>query len=163
MKFSRRHLFAGGISLAGVLGALSLTKHFLAEAATAAITPAGQTIWLQTTNNNQYISTRTDQTNSPLEAIATQVQGWEEYDVRTGQSYFRPGVVRVRSYPVDVAAGGEIARDEVGVAADVTAIEGAATRTSGLSALRRGPYVAETYPVAVDGRYVVVEIDDQAP
>jgi nitrite reductase/ring-hydroxylating ferredoxin subunit len=87
--------------------------------------------------------------------------GWE-YDVRTGQSYFRPAAVRVRSYPVDVAAGGEIARDEVGVAADVTAIEGAATRTSGLSALRRGPYVAETYPVAVDGRYVVVEINDQA-
>lgn len=81
MKFSRRHLFAGGITLAGTLGVLPLTLPGFASAATTNSAPLGQTIWLQTTNNNQYVSTRMDQTNSPLQAIATQVQAWEEYDV----------------------------------------------------------------------------------
>jgi hypothetical protein len=43
--------------------------------------PIGHTIWLQTTNNNNYVSARTDQTNTPLDANVTQVQAWEEFDV----------------------------------------------------------------------------------
>ncbi len=80
MRFSRRHFFA---LFAGctVLGILPQTKLPAAFAATASSAPTGQTIWLRTTNNNNYVSTRIDQTNSPLEAIATQVQAWEEFDV----------------------------------------------------------------------------------
>jgi 3-phenylpropionate/trans-cinnamate dioxygenase ferredoxin subunit len=55
--------------------------------------------------------------------------GWE-FDVRTGQSYFDPVHCKVRSYPVKVAPGGELAQ---------------------------GPYVAETFPVTVEESYVLVE------
>jgi hypothetical protein len=43
--------------------------------------PIGHTIWFQTTNNHNYVSARIDQTNTPLEALVTQVQAWEEFDV----------------------------------------------------------------------------------
>jgi hypothetical protein len=43
--------------------------------------PVGHIIWLKTTNNNNYVSARTDQTNTPLDANVTQVQAWEEFDV----------------------------------------------------------------------------------
>lgn len=43
--------------------------------------PIGKTIWLQTTNNHNYVSARANQTNAPLNASATQVQAWEEFDV----------------------------------------------------------------------------------
>jgi nitrite reductase/ring-hydroxylating ferredoxin subunit len=57
--------------------------------------------------------------------------GWE-FDVRTGQSWVNPERQRVRRYPVTVepAAPG----------------------------LEKGPYVAESFPVAVDQRLVLVEI-----
>ncbi|GLV55419.1 hypothetical protein KDH_22630 [Dictyobacter sp. S3.2.2.5] len=42
--------------------------------------PVGKTIWLKATNGN-YVSARIDQSNNPLEAMVTQVQAWEEYDV----------------------------------------------------------------------------------
>lgn len=35
--------------------------------------------WLQATNNNNYVSARNDQTNTPLQATATQVQAWEQF------------------------------------------------------------------------------------
>jgi 3-phenylpropionate/trans-cinnamate dioxygenase ferredoxin subunit len=61
--------------------------------------------------------------------------GWE-FDVKTGQSWWDPAHVRVRTYPVTVEAGQE--------------------------GLQPGPYTAETYPVSVEehaGRaYVVVHI-----
>jgi nitrite reductase/ring-hydroxylating ferredoxin subunit len=57
--------------------------------------------------------------------------GWE-YDLRTGQSWFDPGHVRVRSYEVSVVPGFE--------------------------GLEKGPYVAETFPVSVEQQYVVVEV-----
>jgi 3-phenylpropionate/trans-cinnamate dioxygenase ferredoxin subunit len=57
--------------------------------------------------------------------------GWE-YDLRTGQSWFDPGKVRVRNYEVSVIAGFE--------------------------GLEKGPYVAETFPVSVEQQYVVVEV-----
>jgi nitrite reductase/ring-hydroxylating ferredoxin subunit len=82
-----------------------------------------------------------------------------EYDIRTGQSWFNPDQVRVRAYEVAVEPGDSLAAEGVRPAAEVTAISGAGMRTSGASALRKGPYVAETYPVSVENRYVLVEID----
>lgn len=55
--------------------------------------------------------------------------GWE-FDVRNGQSYFDPRNCRVRSYVVTVTPGEE---------------------------LTQSPYAAETFPVTVDGNYVIVE------
>jgi len=55
--------------------------------------------------------------------------GWE-FDIRTGQSWCEPGKVRARTYPTEIAAGAEVVR---------------------------GPYVAETVPVTVEEKYVVVE------
>ena len=55
--------------------------------------------------------------------------GWE-FDMATGQSYFDPKGTKVRSYPVAVEEGGELAK---------------------------GPYVAETFPVTVEDSYVIVE------
>jgi 3-phenylpropionate/trans-cinnamate dioxygenase ferredoxin subunit len=64
--------------------------------------------------------------------------GWE-YDLETGQSWFDPAATRVRRYDVGV---------EPGSALDIDPDTG----------LARGPYVIETYPVAVDREYVVVEV-----
>ncbi len=61
--------------------------------------------------------------------------GWE-YDIKTGQSWFDPAVVRVRSYDAGIQPG------------RVLVAEG----------YQQGPYVAQTYPVSVDQDYVVVEI-----
>jgi len=79
-----------------------------------------------------------------------------EYDIRTGQSWFNPARVRVRAYEVDVAAGDAV--ENASPATQVTAITGSGVRTAGISDLRKGPYVAETYPVSIEDRYVVVEI-----
>ena len=56
--------------------------------------------------------------------------GWE-FDIRTGQSWCDPANTRVRAYDTAVEAG---------------------------EALAKGPYVAETFPVAIEQNYVVVEI-----
>lgn len=67
--------------------------------------------------------------------------GWE-FDIRTGQSWFDPQKVRVRSYPVSVEtppAGVEPASE---------------------SRLSPGPYLAETYDVAIEQQVVLVEIPD---
>ena len=61
--------------------------------------------------------------------------GWE-YDLRTGQSWFDPGHVRVRQYEVTVVPGFE--------------------------GLEKGPYVAETFEVSVEQQYVVVEVGGAA-
>lgn len=59
--------------------------------------------------------------------------GWE-FEVRTGQSWWSPGRVRVKTYPVTVETGPE-------------------------AAWQKGPYVAETYPVEVDQARLVIEVD----
>jgi nitrite reductase/ring-hydroxylating ferredoxin subunit len=59
--------------------------------------------------------------------------GWE-FDMRNGQSWFDPKRFKVRSFPVAVESGAELA-------------EGMA----------KGPYVAETFPVHVEDSYVIVE------
>lgn len=55
--------------------------------------------------------------------------GWE-YDIRTGQSYCDPTDIKVKQYAVSVQPGDRIVK---------------------------GPYVAETFPVSVEGHYVVVD------
>jgi nitrite reductase/ring-hydroxylating ferredoxin subunit len=66
--------------------------------------------------------------------------GWE-FDIRTGQSWFDPRRVRVRRYDVTVESS-----------------EPDAVHAQAQEGLERGPYVAETYPVTVEWRYVVVEV-----
>jgi 3-phenylpropionate/trans-cinnamate dioxygenase ferredoxin subunit len=67
--------------------------------------------------------------------------GWE-FDIRTGQSWCDPARLRVRSYDVRVESGAALAADPEAPAPGMV----------------RGEYVAETFPVSVDGRYVVVEL-----
>src|ERR1700754_3309023 len=55
--------------------------------------------------------------------------GWE-FDMRNGQSWFDPKRVKVRSYPVAIESGEELAK---------------------------GPYIAETFQVHVEDSYVIVE------
>lgn len=66
----------------------------------------------------------------PGELLRCPWHGWE-YDVRTGQSYCDPDDIKVKRYAVAVQPGERIVK---------------------------GPYVAETFPVSVDGSYVVVEV-----
>lgn len=69
--------------------------------------------------------------------------GWE-FDIRTGQSWFDPTRVRVRAYDVTLEP---IPADE--------------TRSAPQSLeLEQGPYVAETYPVAIEQHHVVVDVPD---
>jgi nitrite reductase/ring-hydroxylating ferredoxin subunit len=56
--------------------------------------------------------------------------GWE-FDLRSGQSWCDPSNTYVKQYAVAVEPGAEVLK---------------------------GPYVAETFPVTVDGDYVVVEV-----
>ncbi len=56
--------------------------------------------------------------------------GWE-FDIRTGQSWSDPGSTRTRAFATENVEGQELVK---------------------------GPYVAETVPVSVDGRYVVVDL-----
>ena len=66
--------------------------------------------------------------------------GWE-FDIRSGQSWFDPARVRVRSYPVSIEGDPPSAADP-------------APQTD----LIHGPYVAEIYPVAIEQRHVVVDV-----
>jgi nitrite reductase/ring-hydroxylating ferredoxin subunit len=54
-----------------------------------------------------------------------------EYDIRTGKSWCDPRSIRVRNYPVAVESGAKLVE---------------------------GPFVAETFPVAIEDSYVVVEL-----
>jgi nitrite reductase/ring-hydroxylating ferredoxin subunit len=66
--------------------------------------------------------------------------GWE-FDIRTGQSWFDPARVRVRRY--EVAVEGE---------------QPGPAESAPPTALARSPYVAESYPVAVERRHVIVDV-----
>jgi nitrite reductase/ring-hydroxylating ferredoxin subunit len=68
--------------------------------------------------------------------------GWE-FDIRTGRSWCAPERLRVRRYDVSVEPGAQLA-----TAPTVT-----------MAGKAPGPYVAETFPVLVEGQYLVVEID----
>lgn len=77
----------------------------------------------------------------PGEIIGCLWHGWE-FDIRTGQSWCEPRRLRARRYPVSVESGATLIADEE-----------PAGRV-------KGPYVAEAYPVSVDGCYVVVELPE---
>lgn len=64
------------------------------------------------------------------EMIKCPWHGWE-FDIRTGQSWSDPISTRVRAFDAGTVKGDELAR---------------------------GPYVAETFEVSVDGEYVVVDV-----
>ena len=69
--------------------------------------------------------------------------GWE-FDLETGQSYFDPLRTRVRPYPVTVEAADAVAGDAV---VDIRADQ-----------LEKGPYSAETLPIAIEDNYLVVTV-----
>lgn len=73
------------------------------------------------------------------EVLTCPWHAWE-FDIRTGQSWCSPERLRVRSYEVRVEPGEAIA--------DATPPPG----------MVPGPYVAETYPIAREGAYLVVEV-----
>ena len=64
------------------------------------------------------------------EFVRFQWHGWE-FEIATGQSWCDPKNLVIRQFPVSVAPGGELVK---------------------------GPYVAETFPVSVEEKYVVVEL-----
>ena len=69
--------------------------------------------------------------------------GWE-FDIRTGQSWFDPRRVRVRSY--------DVALEPAAVAVDLP--------SSQATDLEKGPYVAETYAVEIEQQHIVVDVPD---
>jgi 3-phenylpropionate/trans-cinnamate dioxygenase ferredoxin subunit len=78
------------------------------------------------------------------EILACPWHGWE-FDMRTGQSWCDPHKLRVRAYQVSVESGSTLVATET----DPDAPQ---------EGMVKGPYVAETYPVSVDGQYLVVDI-----
>lgn len=96
------------------------------------------------------------QTSRDGEIVACPWHGWE-FDMRTGQSWCDPERLRVRAYDVRVEQGGAVAGGDAGVE-DMTARDGSEAHPAGMGARRKGPYVAETYPVTSDGQYVVVDL-----
>jgi len=114
----------------------------------------------------------------PGEIVRCPWHGWE-FDVRTGQSWFDPTLVRVRRYEVSVEPGaalGALAGDAAAAGdvppappaepgttpTDVAEATAAGERPSETDAemegMAKGPYMAETYPVTIEQQYVVVEI-----
>ena len=76
----------------------------------------------------------------PGEIIRCPWHAWE-FDLRTGASWFDPQRKRVRSYEVEVVDAADLAH--------------AVPPRPGMV---RGPYTAETVPVAVEGQLVVVDV-----
>jgi nitrite reductase/ring-hydroxylating ferredoxin subunit len=72
--------------------------------------------------------------------------GWE-FHVRTGQSWCDPRRLRVRRYDVSVEQGTTLTADPEAPA----------------HGLIRGPYLVETYPVSVEGTYLVVDVATRGP
>lgn len=66
----------------------------------------------------------------PGEMLKCPWHGWE-FDIRTGQSYCDPHSVKARAYAVTVEDGATLAK---------------------------GPFIAETFSVSVESRYVLVEM-----
>jgi 3-phenylpropionate/trans-cinnamate dioxygenase ferredoxin subunit len=77
----------------------------------------------------------------PGEIIRCPWHAWE-FDLRTGASWFDPERKRVRSYEVEVVDAADLGDAE-----------------PPRPGMVRGPYTAETVPVAVEGRLVVLEVD----
>lgn len=78
------------------------------------------------------------------EVVACPWHGWE-FHLRTGQSWCLPERLKVSRYEVSLVAAAELGGAEL--AGDPPA-----------PGLVKGPYVAETYPVAREGARLVVEL-----
>jgi nitrite reductase/ring-hydroxylating ferredoxin subunit len=93
--------------------------------------------------------------------LACPWHGWE-FDLATGQSYFDPMGTRVRPYPVSVEDGEQIKVEldsgalAVTEHAEYTPAEWAAAGPRDLEGRQPGPYVADTFEVAVEGEFIVV-------
>ncbi len=72
--------------------------------------------------------------------------GWE-FDLDTGQSYWNPSGLRARPMPVEIENGATV----VAELEDGSAVP-----------LIKGPYVAQTFQVAVESDYLVVMIRERA-
>jgi nitrite reductase/ring-hydroxylating ferredoxin subunit len=81
--------------------------------------------------------------SNPGQILRCPWHGWE-FDIRTGQSWFDPRKVRVRSYEVSLEPAPTGSADPE---ADPPAPD-----------LERGPYVAETYDVSVEQQHVMVDV-----
>ena len=79
----------------------------------------------------------------PGEILRCPWHGWE-FDVKNGQSWYDPVRPRVRRYSVSVETGAEL-------------VDEPDPPTTGR---QKGPYVAETYSVSIDERYIVVDIPE---
>ncbi|MGE3267849.1 MAG: Rieske (2Fe-2S) protein [Chloroflexota bacterium] len=80
----------------------------------------------------------------PGEMLRCPWHGWE-FDLRTGQSWFDPKLVRVRRYDVKVEPGTAL-------------LEAEPSAEPGMEGMLKGPYTAETFPVSIEEQYIVVEI-----
>ncbi|GHO70118.1 hypothetical protein KSC_090100 [Ktedonobacter sp. SOSP1-52] len=118
MRVSRRRFLAGSVAMAGALGMLpeAIGQH----AIYAASAPIGQTIWLQATNNNNFVSARNNQTNTPLQATSTQVQTWEEFDVVDAGN----GLIALRSHANNNYVSARISQTNVPLQATATQVQG---------------------------------------
>jgi 3-phenylpropionate/trans-cinnamate dioxygenase ferredoxin subunit len=87
----------------------------------------------------------------PGEVLRCPWHGWE-FDIRNGQSWYDPLRPRVGRFRVSVEPGAAILESDEESAEDAEAP---------VPGLRKGPYVAETYPVTIEQEYIVVEIPDQ--
>lgn len=76
------------------------------------------------------------------EILTCPYHGWE-FHVRTGQSWCDPARLRTRAYEVQVAPGHQLV-EQAGPAPAPGRV--------------KGPYVAESFPVEVAGRYIVVDV-----
>jgi 3-phenylpropionate/trans-cinnamate dioxygenase ferredoxin subunit len=104
-------------------------------------------------------------TSRPGEIIRCPWHGWE-FDIRTGQSWFDPGAVRVRRYDVSVEPGAVLVNDAEakppppaapGTTPSELAAAGGGEPDPAMGGPAKGPYVAETYPVVVERQDVIVD------
>lgn len=91
---------------------------------------------LESTTPGEYVYSR------PGELVRCPWHAWE-FDLRTGESWFDPAKMRVRSYDVSLSEGDEPAAGD-----------------SAAGSLVRGPYEVETYRARTDRRLVVIDVDD---
>ena len=78
------------------------------------------------------------------EILACPWHGWE-FHVRTGQSWCAPEKLAVRSYDVSVVASEDLLADSADPEAPAPGMV-------------RGPYVAETYAVELEGDLLVIDV-----
>lgn len=86
--------------------------------------------------------------------------GWE-FDLRTGRSWFDPAKTRVRSYHVRVESNTAVLEINRGGTTTHNEMNGpidAADKDLVEAGYVPGPYAAEMYNVAVERKYVIVEI-----